>query len=82
MNRKIRLAQRNTWMARIWQSLVDFGEAISTSPLENLEERVVALEQKVWGSSNPLANRDQTRRLQNNEMRTSSRDGAYICSYS
>ena len=48
----------NTWTARIWQMLVDLDEAISTSPLE-YERRVVALEQKVRGSSDPLANRNQ-----------------------
>jgi hypothetical protein len=58
MNNNIPLAQRDTWMARIWQRLVDLDEAISTSPLEYLERRVVALEQKVWGSSE-LANRNQ-----------------------
>ena len=55
----IQLTKPNTWTARIWQMLVDLDQAISTSPLEHLERRVVALEQKVWGSSDPLANRNQ-----------------------
>ena len=55
----IQLTKPNTWTARIWQMLVDLDQAISTSPLEHLEGRVVALEQKVWGSSDPLANRNQ-----------------------
>jgi len=59
MNKNIRLAQRDTLLARIWQRLVDLDEVISTSPLEHLEGRVVALEQKVWGSSDPLANGNQ-----------------------
>jgi hypothetical protein len=59
MNRNIRLAQRDTLIARIWQRLVNLDEAISASPLEHLEGRVAALEQKVWGSGGPLANRNQ-----------------------
>jgi hypothetical protein len=39
--------------------LIDLDEAISTSPQEHLERRVVALEQKVWGSGDPLASRKQ-----------------------
>ena len=58
MHENIRLTKRDTWIARIWQMLGDLNEAISTSPLE-YERRVVALEQKVRGSSDPLANRNQ-----------------------
>ena len=57
MHENIRLTKRDTWIARIWQILGDLDEAISTSPLEYLERRVVALEQKVPGD--PLANRNQ-----------------------
>ena len=59
MHENIRLTKRDTWIARIWQILGDLDEAISTSPLEHLERRVVALEQEVRGSSDPLANRNQ-----------------------
>ncbi len=55
MNENTQLTRRDTWMARIWQ----MDEAISTSPLEHLERRVVALEKKVWGSGDPLASRNQ-----------------------
>jgi hypothetical protein len=48
MNENTQLTRRDTWMARIWQMLIDLDEAISTSPLEHLERRVVALEKKVW----------------------------------
>ena len=58
MHENIRLTKRDTWIARIWQIPGDLDEAISTSPLE-YERRVVALEQKVRGSSYPLANRNQ-----------------------
>ena len=57
MHENIRLTKRDTWIARIWQIVGDLDEAISTSPLEYLERRVVALEQKVPGD--PLANRNQ-----------------------
>ena len=59
MHENIRLTKRDTWIARVWQMLGDLDEAISTSPLEHLERRVVALEQKVRGSSDPLAKRNQ-----------------------
>ena len=73
MPENIRLTKRDTWIARIWQILGDLDAAISASPLEHLERRVVALEQKALGSSDSLPNRNQNpRRVQNNEMRTSS----------
>ena len=57
MHEDFRSTKRDTWIARIWQMRGDLDEAISTSPLEYLERRVVALEQKVPGD--PLANRNQ-----------------------
>ena len=59
MNENTQLTRRDTWMARIWQMLIDLDEANSTSPLEHLERRVVALEKKVWDSGDPLASRKQ-----------------------
>ena len=59
MHESIRLTKRDGWIASIWQMLSDLDEAISTGPLGHLERRVVALEQKVRGSSDPLANRNQ-----------------------
>ena len=59
LNENTQLTRQETWMARIWQMLIDLDEAISTSPLEHLERRVVALEKKVWGSADPLASRNQ-----------------------
>jgi hypothetical protein len=50
MNENIRVTKPN---------MVDLDAAISASPLEHLERRVVALEQKVWVSSDLLANRNQ-----------------------
>ena len=57
MHENFRLTKRDTWIARIWQILGNLDEAIKTSPLEHLERRVVALEQKMPGD--PLANRNQ-----------------------
>ena len=57
MHENIRLTKRDSWIARIWQMLGDLDEAISASPLEHLERRVVALEQKVRGDA--LANKNQ-----------------------
>ena len=57
MHENIRLTKRDVWIASIWQMQSDLDEAISTSPLEHLERRVVALEQKVLGD--PPANRNQ-----------------------
>ena len=57
MHENFRLTKRDTWIARIWQILDNLDEAINTSPLEHLERRVVALEQKMLGD--PLANRNQ-----------------------
>jgi len=59
MHEDFRSTKRDTWIARIWQMRGDLDEAISTSPLEHWERRVVALEQEVRGSSDPLANRNQ-----------------------
>ena len=58
MRENIRLTKPDEWIASISQMLSDLDEAISTSPLEPLERRVVVLEQKVRGSSDPLANRN------------------------
>ena len=57
MHENIRLTKRDTWIARIWQILGNLDEAINANPLEHLERRVAALEQKVRGD--PLANRNQ-----------------------
>jgi hypothetical protein len=57
MHENIRSTKRDTWIARLWQILGNLDEAISTSPLEYLERRVVALEQNV--RCDPLANRNQ-----------------------
>ena len=55
MYENFRLTKRDTWIAR--QILGNLDEAINTSPLEHLERRVVALEQKM--RADPLANRNQ-----------------------
>jgi len=39
--------ERDNWMSRIWRALIALDEAINTSPIELLENRVAALEQEV-----------------------------------
>ena len=71
MHENIRLTKRDTWIARIWQILGDLDEAITASPLEHLERRVVALEQKCGAPVIHSRTETKIRRVQNNEMRTS-----------
>ena len=59
MHENIRLTKRDTWIAPSGKCWAILDEAISTSPLEHLERRVVALEQKVLGSSDSLLNQNQ-----------------------
>ena len=70
MHENIRLTKRDTWIARIWQILGDLDEVTSTSPLEHLERRVVALEQKVRAVIH--LTETKIRRVQENEARTCS----------
>jgi hypothetical protein len=80
MNENTQLTRRDTWMARIWQMLIDLDEAISTSPLEHLERRVVALEKKVWDSGDPVSEQKTKPKTMKRKRPLTMR--AYICSYS
>src|SRR5215831_12947137 len=71
MHENIRLTKRDGWIASIWQMQSDLDEAISTSPLEHLERRVVALEQKCGAPVIHSRTETKIRQVQNNEMRTS-----------
>ena len=71
MHENIRLTKRDGWIASIWQMLSDLDEAISASPLEHLERRVVALEQKCWAPVFRSRTETKIRRAQNNEKRMS-----------
>ena len=41
------------WTTRVWRTLAALDEAISVSPMEHLEKRIAALEQKVCAESEP-----------------------------
>jgi len=60
--------------------LIDLDEAISTSPLEHLEGRVVALEKKVWGSGDFASEQKPKPKTMKRERPPTMR--AYIYSYS
>jgi hypothetical protein len=47
MNENIQSAERDNLMSRIWQTIITWDEAVSTSPIELLEKRVAALEHEV-----------------------------------
>ena len=51
MNANIESTSRKNWLSRLLRMLALWDEALSTGPLESLERRVSALEQKTLGSS-------------------------------
>jgi len=71
MHENIRLTKRDGWIAGIWQMLSDLDETISTSPLE-YERRVVALDKKCGAPVIRSRTETKIRRIQNNEVTTSS----------
>jgi hypothetical protein len=53
MNVNMQPTRHAKWTTRMWQTLAALDEAISVSPMEHLEKRIAALEQKVWAGSEP-----------------------------
>jgi len=53
MNVNMQSTRQAKWTTRMWQTLAALDEAISVSPMEHLEKRIAALEQKVWAGSEP-----------------------------
>jgi hypothetical protein len=47
MNVNMQSTKHAKWMTRMWRTLAALDEAISVSPMEHLEKRIAALEQKV-----------------------------------
>lgn len=47
MNENLQSTRQDTWVSRLWQSLVAL-HAIDISPIENIERRLSALEQRIW----------------------------------
>ena len=44
-------SESDNWAARVWRILTVWEEAFNTSPIEQLERRVAALEQHAWIAS-------------------------------
>ena len=53
MNVNMQSTRHAKWTTRMWQTLAALDEAISVNPMEHLEKRIAALEQKVWAGSEP-----------------------------
>jgi hypothetical protein len=57
MKENVRSTRQDTWVSRLWQTLVAWDVAINISPVESIERRLSALEQRVWnlreGSGTP-----------------------------
>ena len=47
MNENMQSAERDDLMSRLWRTIKMWDEAIGTSPIEQLEKRVAALEREV-----------------------------------
>ena len=48
MSVNMQSTKHTKWTTRMWRTLAALGEAIDVSPMEHLEKRIAALEQKVW----------------------------------
>jgi hypothetical protein len=53
MSVNMQSTKHTKWTTRMWRTLAALGEAIDVSPMEHLEERIAALEQKVWAENEP-----------------------------
>jgi hypothetical protein len=53
MNVNMQSTKHAKWTTRIWRTLAASDDAISVSPMEHLEKRIAALEQKIWAESEP-----------------------------
>lgn len=48
MKENVRSTRQDTRVSRLWQTLVAWDDAINISPIESIEGRLSALEQRVW----------------------------------
>jgi hypothetical protein len=57
MKENAQSTRQDTWVSRLWRTLVAWDDAINIGPIESIERRVSALEQRVWnlkeGSGTP-----------------------------
>jgi hypothetical protein len=47
MKENVQSTRQDNWVSRFWRTLVAF-DAIDISPIESIEQRLSALEQRVW----------------------------------
>jgi hypothetical protein len=47
MNKNMQTTSQSNWLSRFWQTLVAL-DATDISPIESIERRLSALEQRVW----------------------------------
>jgi hypothetical protein len=48
MKENVQSTTQDTWVSRLWRRLVAWDDAISISPVESIERRLSALEQRIW----------------------------------
>jgi hypothetical protein len=65
MNVNMQSTKHAKWTTRMWRSLAALAEAISVSPMEDLEMRIAALEQEVWAGSKPPRTHKESKPGQN-----------------
>jgi hypothetical protein len=53
MSVNMQSTKHTKWTTRMWRTLAALGEAIDVSPMEHLEKRIAALEEKVWAENEP-----------------------------
>jgi len=61
MSVNMQSTKHTKWTTRMWRTLAALDEAISVSPMEHLEKRVAALEQKVGAGSEPPCNQMESK---------------------
>ena len=61
MSVNMQSTKHTKWTTRMWRTLAALDEAISVSPMEHLQKRIVALEQKVGAGSEPPRNQKESK---------------------
>jgi hypothetical protein len=47
MKENVQSTRQDTWVSRLWRTLIAWDDAINIGPVESIERRVSALEQRV-----------------------------------
>jgi hypothetical protein len=61
MSVNMQSTKHTKWTTRMWRTLAALDEAISVSPMEHLQKRIAALEQKVGAGSEPPRNQMESK---------------------